>query len=123
MNQIENTFTIYPIYLDSSLSLGNGRKYGINVCIEKPTFKEIRIALDSLNIVFKEDESKIHPKEQREKGIFIVNNKCDRKEIITKLINFIKEARIKKEQNVDKSKSTNNLLNLRPKSKKKSKNN
>lgn len=119
MDKTENSFVIYPIHIDSSVSLGKGRKYSLNKSIENPTFREIKSALTSLNIEFKEEDDKIHPKEIKEKGRFVVNKQSERNTIIESLVSVIKESRNKKSQETDKSKATNNILNLKPKSKKK----
>lgn len=123
MENTENSFIIYPIHINAGVTLSNGRKYSLESSVEHPTFKEIRNALTSLNIIFREEENKIHPKESKEKGRFIVNEKSERKHLINNLSKAIKDIRNKKEQASEKSKMANNFLNLKPKSKKKSKNN
>lgn len=120
----ENCFTIYPVHINSSISSGNGRKYSLENSVENPSFKEIKTGLTSLSIVFTDDENKIHPRESKEKGRFIVENKNDRKNIIKALITAIKDLRSKRDLLSDKSKAAStNFLNLKPKSKKKAKNN
>ena len=121
MDNLENCFTIYPIHINSNVSCGNGRKYSLQNSIENPVFRKIKSALSSLNVEFKEEASKIHPKESKEKGRFIVKNKNKRTEIIQSIVNSIKELRSKKDTVSEKN--SNNFLNLKPKSKKKSKNN
>ena len=123
MENAENCFTMYPIHINSSVSCGKGRKYSIENSIENPTFREIKNALLSLNLKFREEENKIHPKESKEKGRFIIEERKERKPIIKNLVNLLKEIRNKKDLSSDKNKMSNNFLNLKPKSKKKSKNN
>ncbi|EPR79559.1 signal recognition particle protein 19 [Spraguea lophii 42_110] len=59
---MEEYFTIYPIYFNSSISLSAGRKYNKELCINL-NYKELVHALQKLNMGFKEEKDKRHPKD------------------------------------------------------------
>lgn len=113
----EKCFCIYPIYFDSSTSLGRGRKYSLKRTISKPTFREIRHALDSLGVKYKEEPGCTHPREGREKGRFRIDRAHTRAFIVDNLAQKIEELRAQ----ADAKTRGSNPLNLVPKSRKKSK--
>lgn len=113
-------FVLYPVHIDSSRSLGDGRKYSRNNSVSRPTYREIRLALDTLKLQYKEEASKRHPKDLLEKGRFSIAKLVNRKETIQKIVDVIRENREKKIRADSKLKG-NNFLNLVPASRKKSK--
>ncbi|ELA42853.1 uncharacterized protein VICG_00168 [Vittaforma corneae ATCC 50505] len=118
LDSTEKCFIIYPIYINSSVSLGRGRKYSLKNSVSKPTFKEIKHALDSLGVKYEEEPEKMHPKEGKEKGRFRIDKAHTRKYIVDNLAPKISELRAQADA---RTKSGSNLLNLVPKSRKKSK--
>lgn len=120
MDQAEKFFVFYPIYIDSKVSLRDGRKYSKESAVTKPTFREIKQSLDALGIPYVEEAKKRHPKDIENQGRFKIKNEKGRKIISQEIANKIRDIRSKSEAN---SKGTNNFLNLVPKSKKKSKKN
>lgn len=120
MSCIEDNFTVYPVYLNSEVSLSGGRKYSLSMCIPSPTYKEIKQALLLLNAKFVEEPEKMHPRDPNEKGRFKVGRDISRTQLIRDISERIKDLRKQAEA---RSKGSGNFLNLVPKSKKKSKKN
>lgn len=118
MENKENFYCVYPIHIDSSTPLSGGRRYSKDNAVEKPTMKEIKNALEACGIQHIVEADKRHPQDLREKGRFRIAKSFKRKETIKKVIDFIKELRLKKNTASD-VKAANNFLNLKPKSKKK----
>lgn len=114
----EKYFRVYPLYFDAGVSISKGRKCPVEKSIQKPTFKEIKQALDLLGIKHEEEPEKIHPKETKEKGRFKIFQKTSKREFIGTLVAKIKELR---EKATTRVKSSGNPLNLVPKSRKKAK--
>ncbi len=115
------SFAIFPIHLNSNKSYSEGRRYSKTLSVANPTCKEIKLALESLNIKYSDDLSKRHPQEQNEMGVFRIDKSQNRKETIKNIVNFIRELREKRMS--EGLKGTTNTLNLIPKKKsKKSKN-
>lgn len=113
-------FTLYPIHINASRSLGDGRKYSRNCSVPNPTFKEIKIALDSLELHYKEHALKRHPKDLVERGRFSISKLDSKREVVQRITSMIGENREKRTQGNTKLKG-NNFLNLVPASRKKSK--
>lgn len=118
MEDSSKSFKFYPIYFDSSLPIAKGRKYSLNSSISKPTFREIKQALDLLKINYISEDDKKHPKSIEEKGRFTINNENSRISFVSKLVEKIKEMR---SSNDIKNKGSSNPLKLVPKKKSKKK--
>lgn len=120
-------FTIYPIYLDSTRKLSKGRKYPLNLCIEKPTHDEICMGLKSLEIEFQSEPLKRHPNEPFVYGRIKVKKINSKKFVVAGLKGQIEELRKNKKQVVvneekdEKKGYIKNELGLVPKKKKKGK--
>lgn len=110
------SFVIFPISINSTISVNNGRKYPKHLAISNPTFKEIKSALDNLKFTYSDEPNKRHPKDFNEKGLFRVDKSLKKKEVVEGIIKFIAEAREKK---TSVSVGNNNALNLIPKRKEK----
>lgn len=109
------SFVIFPVHLNSSKSNNQGRRYSKAMSIADPTYKEIKQALDSLNVKYSDDQNKRHPKDFEQYGLFRVDKTANRKEIIQNIVKFISGSREKKTSN----NISNNPLNLMPKKKQK----
>jgi len=111
-------FKVYPIYLDSSLSHGRGRKSSLSAGVPNPTFKEVKQALDQLGLNYSGEPEKMHPKDTRRQGRFKVSGAQSRKATLESIAAKIRELRSNTEAKV---KDNSNFLNLVPRSKKKNK--
>lgn len=115
-----DSFMLYPIHINSSKSQTKGRRYSAEHSVKDPSYREIKLALESLGIIYTEDPKKRHPKEQNELGRFTIEKIKTRKSLITDIVQSIRDNRENKKKNETKAKVPN-LLNLVPKSRKKSK--
>lgn len=113
-------FLLYPVHVDSSKPLSGGRRYSKSNCICKPTFREIKLALDALRLQYKEEASKRHPKDLLEKGRFSVSKLNSRMETVQRIVSMIRENRERSVQTDSRLKG-NNFLNLVPAPRKRSK--
>ncbi|MCQ2977194.1 MAG: signal recognition particle subunit SRP19/SEC65 family protein [archaeon] len=85
---------IWPIYLDSEKSLGEGRKLSKEYCISEPRLKEIQTALDKLKYKYTLEPTKSYPGEWYNKsGRVIVSSEDSKKEILINISEKIKEQR------------------------------
>ncbi|KAF9764704.1 Signal recognition particle SEC65 subunit [Nosema granulosis] len=130
-------FTLYPVYIDSSKTQAEGRKYSKSLCIEKPNFLELQWALKHLDIECIEEPTKRHPRDYFNFGRFKIKKMYGKKNIIEGLKQTIESERnrpveVRSEQPADSSKAqsfikTNkgevieNKLNLMPRRKEKKK--
>lgn len=120
METPSDSYIIYPIHLNSAKSQRNGRRYPINKTVSEPKYREIKTALETLNLKFIEEPTKKHPKDFVETGRFKICSLKSKKDIAGNICSTIKSMREKNNLGADKSK-TANFLKLVPKSKKKSK--
>lgn len=56
-------FCLYPVYIDSTRSVSEGRKYRRELCVPKPRYQEIKRALEKLEIEHTGEASKRHPRD------------------------------------------------------------
>ncbi len=119
----ENDFMLYPIYIDSTRTRKEGRKYSKIHSIENPKYSEIKMVLDKLNYKYKAEDDKKHPVAQHIPGRFLITrNELKRKNIVVSVVDFLKKIRQGKKEESSKLK-VNNSLKLVPKKKKKTKKN
>lgn len=117
---MSNSFIIYPIHIDSSISLNSGRKYSIKNSIPSPKLIEIKSAVEKLQIEHFIEKDKIHPKEKNDR-FGRLKILCSRNIGIPAIVETIKEEREIKKKLQEKSEAVPNLLNLVPRKKNKSK--
>lgn len=102
---------IYPVHLNSSKSIKNGRHYSLDMTVDNPSMGEIKNALKNNKISYNEEANRRHPKDLEVTGRFKVFDN-DRKKVVQMVVENIKNSRNKKPEKID------NKLNLVPKKKK-----
>lgn len=128
---MSDTFTIYPVYFDTSKKLTHGRKYPRTSCFTAPRFEEICEALKMLEIEFTGEPAKRHPCDPFNFGRVKVKKIYSKKSVVNGVKSVIDEVRAKKlrakvEMESEKSEKEKkgyikNEMNLVPKKKVKGK--
>lgn len=103
-------FMLYPVYLDKNKSQAEGRKYSKSLCIDRPNYEEIQMALKSLDIECIEEPTKRHPRDFFNFGRFQIKKMYGKKNIVEGLKQTIQTRRerpveIKSEQSGSESKA------------------
>ncbi|TBU14608.1 signal recognition particle protein Srp19 [Ordospora colligata] len=86
-------FCLYPIYIDSTKSVSEGRKYGIDVCVPAPKWQEIKSALCKLDIEHVSEPGSMHPRDFMKPGRFRINKKYGKRFVVEGLSATIMETR------------------------------
>ena len=83
-----DVYIIWPVYIDSTKSRKEGRKLSINLCVKKPTLKELIEAANKAAIPIEIETSKAYPRSWWEnKGyVMIPKNKFSSKLLALKTI-------------------------------------
>lgn len=91
----QDMFCIYPIHVDSTLSIAKGRKYPAAMCIPRPSFAELCSALTQLDIEHEKSPSKRHPRDPFVFGRVHVSKKYGKAYVVQGILKAIAEARSK----------------------------
>ncbi|KAG5860505.1 signal recognition particle protein Srp19 [Encephalitozoon hellem] len=86
-------FCLYPIYMDSTKSLSEGRKYRKEICVQKPRYHEIKNALERLEIEYVDEASKKHPGDFFNSGRFRIKKEYGKMFVIEGVSQTITEMR------------------------------
>lgn len=86
-------FSLYPIYLDSTRSLSEGRRFRKELCIQKPRYHEIKGALGRLGIEHVEEPSKKHPQDFFNSGRFSIKKEYGKLFVIEGIVQAVAEMR------------------------------
>ncbi|WEL39234.1 signal recognition particle Srp19 [Encephalitozoon hellem] len=86
-------FCLYPIYMDSTKSLSEGRKYRKEICVQKPRYHEIKNALEKLEIGYVDEASKKHPGDFFNSGRFRIKKEYGKMFVIEGVSQTITEMR------------------------------
>ncbi|WUR04012.1 signal recognition particle protein [Vairimorpha necatrix] len=95
MNSVNDFYVLYPVYLDSTKKLSEGRKYCKDLCIKNPSFLEISNALKFLEIDCTHEIHKKHPRDFFRSGRFKINKMYGKKNIIEGIRDTILKSRTK----------------------------
>jgi len=81
---VRSTTIIYPSYIDSKKTKGQGRKLGRAHCVDSPSLDEIKKACEILKMEHEIESEKAYPRSWWEKGRVIVKNENKKKLAILK---------------------------------------
>ncbi|EJW02270.1 hypothetical protein EDEG_03294 [Edhazardia aedis USNM 41457] len=115
---IHETYTIYPIFLDSTRSIKKGRKYNKNYCVPNIQHSEITSALNSLEIPFLDEPTKRHPKEPFVFGRLRIPKNFEKKFVLNGIKNVVEEDRIKIKAHMETMQSAQENASVKEKSEK-----
>lgn len=59
----KSNIVCYPCYIDSTTTEFDGRKISKELCVEKPTLKELALAFKDIGFTGKEEANKTHPRD------------------------------------------------------------
>ncbi|TBU02072.1 Srp19-like signal recognition particle protein [Hamiltosporidium tvaerminnensis] len=132
MSLDNESFCLYPVYIDATKTQQEGRKYNKTLCVDKPRFKEMSLAFKKLEIECIEEPEKKHPRSYFTNGRFQIKKMYGKKSIVNTLKGVIlqlreeikkeEEKKLKDEENCSANKGyVKNPLGLVPKKKKKGK--
>lgn len=103
MEEKQDFYCLYPVYIDSTKTIQQGRKFNKRLCVQNPNFAEIYQALNYLEIENIPEALKKHPRDFFRSGRFKINKMYEKKKLIEGLSQIIIENRTKKS---DTSKKT-----------------
>ena len=86
-------FCLYPVYIDSTRSVSEGRKYKKEFCVPKPRYQEIKHALEKLDIEHVDEPLKKHPRDFFSSGRFQIKKAYGKKFVIEGVGQTILESR------------------------------
>lgn len=95
MNQERDYYILYPVYIDLTKKMSQGRKYNKDLCIEKPSFSEIYNSLKYLEIECIPEQNKRHPKDFFRFGRFKIKKMYGKKNLMEGIKYTIQKMRQK----------------------------
>lgn len=129
---MEKHFCLYPVYIDSTKTLAQGRKFRRELCIPSPRHQEIRAALQMLGIEHIDEPGKKHPRAFFSCGRVQIKREYGKTFAVEGIVHTILEARragAEKPEHIPQGRAVHgvvqngvyveNKLNLMPKKKKK----
>jgi signal recognition particle subunit SRP19 len=85
---------IWPVYLDSKKTKGEGRRISKDSAVTSPKLREISKAAEKLGMKPKIENSKAYPKSWWElSGRVVVDKNIPKRELLLKISNLIKSSR------------------------------
>lgn len=86
---------IWPLYFDSTVSRGKGRKVSRNLSIRSPNLEEIVEASEEMNLNPITENEAYHPKNPWKKtGFVLVDEKMKKTRVLVEIARIVKEKRI-----------------------------
>ncbi|KAK6090574.1 hypothetical protein P3W45_000297 [Vairimorpha bombi] len=103
MESVKDYYILYPVYIDSTKKMSEGRKYNKDLCIDKPTFLEIYNALKHLEIESIPEQNKKHPRDFFRFGRFKIKKMYGKKNLMEGVKYTISKMRLKSSKNTASS--------------------
>lgn len=95
---MDDCFMIYPVYLDLNRRKSQGRKFRKELCVESPHIKEIKSVLDNLELEYRLEENKKHPRSPFHLGRVRVPKMYGKMNVVQSIAAGIRELRQKNEE-------------------------
>jgi len=98
----EREYIIWPQYFDCNLSRKYGRRVSRELCVLKPSIKEIELVCSELALECRVDESKLYPRSwYTTRGCVYVRSNTSKSLLLRLLAKKLQEIRQKRETKVN----------------------